>query len=355
MRVFFSAGEASGDTYAAALAARIAALRPGATFEGVGGHRLEAAGGKLVADSTKWGAIGIVMAFVASWGGIGGFLAAQRALATGRPGLFVPIDFGFFNIKLARRAKALGWKVAYFAPPGSWRRDRQGKDLAAITDLVVTQFPWSRDLLVAQGCDAHWLGHPLKELAAARPAVENREGLAVLPGSRHHEIAANLPLAREATKGLDGPFWIGLAPSVDKDWIRSLWPEVQIVEGASEALRRARAAIVCSGTATLEAALCHCPSVIVYRGNWLMEMEAQIRRPRIAHIGLPNIILERRAVPELYLWQATPQAVREALLPLLADTPERQEQMKQLEAADGMLGPSDALTQTAKLLVERFG
>lgn len=355
MRVFLSAGEASGDTYAAALVTRISTLCPEATFEGVGGKRMVAVGAKLVADSTSWGVIGIAMAFVASWNGIAGFYAAERALATGQPGLFVPIDFGFFNIKLARKAKALGWKVAYFAPPGSWRRDRQGRDLAAVTDLVVTQFSWSQEILQRQGCDAVWLGHPLKELVAAYPPVAERDGIAVLPGSRHHEIAANLPLARSATEGLRGPMRVGLAPSTDREWVRRMWSEAKVVDGAAEALRRSRAGVVCSGTATLEAALCKCPCVIVYRGNWLMETEAQIRRPRIEHIGLPNIILGRRAVPELYLWQATPEAVRSALEPLTEETLDRGAQLAAFDEIDELLGPADAITATAALLVERFG
>lgn len=354
MRVFLSAGEASGDTYAAALVSRISALRPDTTFEGVGGKRMAAAGCRLVADSTSWGVIGVTMAFVASWNGIGGFFAAERALATGAPGLFVPIDFGFFNIKLARKAKALGWKVAYFAPPGSWRRDRQGRDLGAVTDLVVTQFSWSQEILQRQGCDAVWLGHPLKELVASAPAATDRDGVAVLPGSRHHEVAANLPLARDATAGLRGPMRVGLAASTDREWVRGMWPEALLVAGAVEALRTSRAGVVCSGTATLEAALCKCPCVIVYRGNWLMEMEAQVRRPRIAHIGLPNIILGRRAVPEMYLWQATPEAVRAALEPLLDETLDRGAQLAAFEEIDELLGPDDAITQTAAILVERF-
>ncbi len=355
MRVFFSAGEASGDTYAAALVVHLESLAPGTVFEGVGGKRLAKTGARLVADSSDWGAIGVLMAATVFFRVRQGFLAARRQLAQGEPGLFVPIDFGFFNIRLAREAKRMGWHVAYFAPPGSWRRDRQGKDLARVTDLVVTQFPWSQEILARQGCVAYWFGHPLKELVGPLASGQKRFGVAVLPGSRKHEITANLPLAKEALAGLGGPVTIGVAPTVDRDWVRKMWPEAVLVDSAAAALSSAAAAVVCSGTATLEAALCHCPCVVVYRGNKLMELEARIRRPSEAFYSLPNIVLQKPALPELYLWQATPDAVRRALEPLLTESPERRAQEDYFAAMDEILGPSDALTATARLLVERFG
>src|SRR5688572_21772274 len=123
MRVFFSAGEASGDAYAAALLREMVRLGSGLRFlfEGVGGSQLSAAGANVVVDSSKWGAISILQSLKVAPRVVGGYSKAKRALRKGRPGLFIPIDFGYVNVRLARYAKKQGWKVLYFIPPGSWR------------------------------------------------------------------------------------------------------------------------------------------------------------------------------------------------------------------------------------------
>ena len=139
------------------------------------------------------------------------------------PGLFLPIDFGYVNIRLARHAKRSGWKVLYFVPPSSWRRDKQGKDLPVITDAVATPFSWSADLLAAKGAQAFWFGHPILQLLKERkvghaPDVSGR--IAILPGSRSHEIKENLPLLAATLKE---PVEFALAPSVNVEKFRAVW------------------------------------------------------------------------------------------------------------------------------------
>lgn len=354
-RVFLSAGEASGDAYAAALISRLSGFR----FEGVGGPRMAATGARMVADSSQWGALGIVEAFRVGPRVLGGYLRARAALLAGEPGLFVPIDFGFVNVKLARWAKRCGWKVLYFIPPGSWRRDRQGGDLPRIADEIVTPFRWSAELLRAAGASAHWFGHPLKQMVAERrQGVEDRrEGVAVLPGSRAHEIAHNLEAIGPALAGQAGPVEFAVAPTADAEEIRRAakaagmdLESCRFAQGdAHGALLRARAAVVCSGTATLEAALCGCPCVVVYRGSKWMELEYRIRRPRFDFISLPNILLGRGLLPELIQWDATPDRIHGLLAPLLDEGPEREAQLKGFADLDEELGPATALDATAEL------
>jgi lipid-A-disaccharide synthase len=282
----------------------------------------------------------------------------RRLLSQGEPGLFVPIDFGWVNIRLARLAKARGWKVLYFIPPGSWRRDRQGKDLASVTDAVVTPFPWSRDLLSAGGVNTHWFGHPLRQLMRdIRPANESgRVGIAVLPGSRKHEIEANLPLI--ATSLPDLPATFALAPTVDADRFRREWralaPERkgdQFVQGrAAEVLAKARLALVCSGTATLEAVLCRCPMVVIYRVNRAMAIEAKVinfKRPKF--IALPNILLDEAVVPELVQDEAVDRVIDDLLRRLAPDGEARAKQLVAFERLIDQLGPDQAITETARL------
>lgn len=349
-RVFFSAGEASGDTYAARLAKGLAE-RGRIVIQGIGGRRL-AQFATLVADSSPWGAVSIVESLKVVPRVWNGYWTAREALAHGEPGVFVPVDFGFINVRLARYAKAIGWKVVYFIPPGSWRRDKQGKDIAEVSDVVITPFAWSAEILRQQGCDALWFGHPLRQVVREQATVSSdRDSIAVLPGSRRHEVEANLPVIREALTGLNAPIVMAAASTVSHEWLRDEWGgPVTIVDSAAAAYAQSRAAVVCSGTATLEAAMCHCPCVVVYRGSQLMQWEARIRRPKVRWISLPNILLERPALPELILWDATASAIRSALEPLLGDTKERAAQLASFTELEGVLGPDDAIDESISVI-----
>ena len=326
----------------------------------VGGQNLHQAGAALVADSSNWGAVGIAEALKMVPKAWVGYDEARRRLTRHDPGLFVPIDFGYLNIKLARRAKAAGWKVLYFVPPGSWRRDKQGADLPDVTDAIVTPFAWSAEILNGMGADARFFGHPLKSIVAKVPDAERRSGVTMLPGSRKHEVKHNLPLMAEVARSLQCELRIGVAPnlaveSLERTWNRLRGPAATFTRDGRSALKASRAAVVCSGTATLEAALCRCPSVIVYRVSKVIELEYLVRRPKIGFIGLPNIILDRPVVPELVQYDATPQGVLTRLVPLLEDGAVRQSQLDAFEEIDTACGPSDCFERTAELAMEIGG
>lgn len=355
-RVLISAGEASGDLYAAKLVEAWRHAGADLAIEGVGGRRLREVGARMIADSSRWGAIGIVEAFKVGPRVLGGYRATKRALASGAPGLFVPIDFGYTHIRLARFAQERGWKVFYFVPPGSWRKDKQGSDLPQVTDAIATPFSWSADILVAMGANARWFGHPLKELVASArldPAAP-RSTIAILPGSRGHEIARVLPVLKEATASRAEPVEAALAASVSEGTLARIWPEGLLLTPGDTygVLGRARAALICSGTATLEAALCRTPCVVVYRGSKAMELEYRIRRPKFDYIALPNILLGRGVLPELIQWDATPERIRKELDALLDDRDARSAQLAAFEELDQLLGPSDALTKAAEWALE---
>lgn len=359
MRLFFSAGEASGDLYASKLLHEIQLAIPeqNLTAEGIGGKRLQSAGATVHADTSRWGAIGITESFKLIPRVFTAYYSAKRKLSSGTPGLFIPIDFGYVNIRLARHAKNRGWKVLYFIPPGSWRRDRQGGDLPAVTDWIVTPFPWSAEILSRMGANAHWFGHPLKQVVGERHH-EGSDRIAVLPGSRHHEIELNLPAIAKALEQISGTRTVefAVASSVSPDEVRSRWTALGggnatfTAGDTAGVLNRAKAAIVCSGTATLEAALCETPCVVVYNVSRVAEVEAKIVRFKVEYIALPNIILQRRLLPELIQHDASPENIAKELAPLLQDGQERESQLAGFREIVDLLGPSDAITKTASLV-----
>ncbi|MBM3496842.1 MAG: hypothetical protein FJX72_21350, partial [Armatimonadetes bacterium] len=197
------AGESSGDAFGAALAREILALAPDAEIWGLGGDRMRAAGVEVIADTRDWASIGIIQALAVAprlrFAVLPRLLAELRRR---RPAVVTPIDFGAFNVHVARWCKAEGLSVLYYLPPGSWRRaGKPPVGLAEVTDRIATQFPWSEARLRSVGADAVFVGHPLLDIvkpAAMRDQFMREVGLdserpyvALLPGSRRAELAHN--------------------------------------------------------------------------------------------------------------------------------------------------------------------
>lgn len=357
MNVVFCAGEASGDQYAAALV-RALPKRP-SYIGGIGGRRFLEAGGDLWADSSAWAAVGILESLKV----VPRILPARneflRRLESMPPGVFVPIDFGYLNVSLARRARELGWKVVYFAPPGSWRRDKQGADLPAVTDAIVTQFSWSQELLWTAGANAFWFGHPLVEMLASKPRLEEdaRKTIGVLPGSRAHEIEYNLSVIAPAVSDLGCEIEIAVASSTTAKVVEEIWHRhggkaaAFIENDTPGVLGRARAAVVCSGTATLEAAIQGAPQVVVYRGSKWMEFEYKLRKPKFDYISLPNILLNRAVLSELIQHDASVENIRGLVSELLPTGGPRSHQLNAYAELADILGPARGISGAADLIM----
>lgn len=367
-RIFISAGEASGDALGGALIQRLAALNSNLTFEGVGGAKMAESGARIVANSRHWGAISILESLKVAPRVMAGYRQAKSALFGGIPGLFVAIDFGFVNVRLIKFAKAYGWKTLYFMPPGSWRRpegDRPCKRPAFLgsADAIVTPFAWSEEWLKGFGADVHWFGHPLKELLAVQPnSVEpiNEGAVVFLPGSRNHELGTNLPLFAELAKTQAKTVLVVAPnlslPKVEAIWRRSLpdraWHQV-VQRPVIEVLQGAKAAVVCSGTAALEAALCGCPHLVMYKFPPIAEWEAKLvgfKMPK--YIGMGNIILDRPAIPEFIQAEATLPNLSSALEKIIADTKTKQDQAIAFDQISQALGGNRAISQTAELALK---
>lgn len=359
MRVLFSAGEASGDLYAASLARDLLRLDPSISIGGVGGARFaQVATEPLIADSSKWGAMSIIQSVRNGFGVIPHYRAIKRVLRTTEPGVFVPIDFGFMNLKLCRVAKEVGWKVVYFVPPGSWRRDRQGADVPRLSDAVVTPFPWSYEILKQMGANVHFYGHPLKQIH--KELIETpfeRSGLAILPGSRQSELEQLMPTLNRTVSEYDGKIQLPV-PMTFMNYASDHWSRKQdaIQNGAEtgtvmRALRTSKAGIICSGTATLEAALSQTPTVVVYRVSDLVMLELRlIRFKRPQFVSQPNILLQREVVPELIQENFTVEKLKRTLDEIQTDAV-IQKQLAGFAEISDLLGGDDCITKSAELIL----
>ncbi len=329
--LLLSAGEPSGDAAGAAVARALKARWPAASLYGLGGPAMEAAGVELLADFHDLAVMGL--AEVA--GRLPYFMRLLRRLtaemrARGTD-LVLPIDYPGFNLRLARRARSAAIPVLYYIAPQvwAWHRSRMAQ-LARNVDRLAVILPFEEPLFREAGAAVRFVGHPL--LDAALPEVSaadfratlgidaERPLLALFPGSRGHEVRYHLPLFLEAAARVRAEM-----PSVQPVLARSSGVPASRYEGvpypitadARGLLRHARAALVKSGTTTLEAALAGTPMVITYRMHPVSYFLAR-RLVRVPHIGLVNLVAGRRVAPELVQGQATPETLATALLPLLA-------------------------------------
>jgi len=324
------AGEASGDAHAAALVRAFAPLAPETRWFGAGGPALRKAGVETLVDSEALAVVGIgeVLAHLpALWRAMG---TLKRALRERRPAALVLVDYPDFNFRLAKFARAVGIPVVYYIPPQvwAWRKGRT-RFLSRNVDRALVLFPFEEEFLRSRGVDVRFVGHPLVDTArTATPLPEflTRHGLepgtprvALLPGSRRSEVVRNLPVLCEAAVRLTercpgAAVFIPWAPGLP-DELRQPFVRVPVrwTEGEyADVLGHADAAAVASGTATLEAALLGVPQVIVYRVKPLTYWIGR-RLVKLPHVGLPNVVAGREAVPELLQDDFTGESVARAL------------------------------------------
>lgn len=362
--IFISAGEESGDLHGAALARALRRRFPGARLLGLGGARMQAEGVELMAGLQELA----VMGFVEVIRHLPFFIELRDRVfaALEREGvdLVVPIDYPGFNLRLAKHARGRGIPVLYYIAPQvwAWHKSRV-RDLARDADEVAVVLPFEEPFLRKAGVNAVFVGHPLLDRPPpelSRDAWAKRNGLdpvrpilALFPGSREQEVGRHLELfshaaALVAAKDPRVQPVIGVPRGIDRSvYGGALWPLVESTGGML--LQYATAALVKSGTTTLEAGIAKTPMAVVYRMAPLSYALAR-RVVKVPHIALANLIAERRVAPEFVQDAATPQALADTLLPLLDEaSPERQEMVDGLSVIRGKLGGPGASDRVAEI------
>jgi len=337
-RFLLVAGESSGDMYGADVALALMGRFPGCEVFGLGGQKMRRAGVDLEGDIEHTAAMGPLAAFSQ----LGGLYRVFRRLAdrieTTPPDAAILIDFPDFNLRLARRIKAANIPIIYYISPQvwAWRAGRVKQIRELVTKMLVI-FPFEERIYKEAGVDVEFVGHPLIETVRATKTKEEfchaygldpkKATIAILPGSRKKEIRHILPTLCEVVDRIRAAkpgtqFVLPAAPNLDRTLIDNIVGSrrIRILQGDTyNALRYSRAAIVASGTATLEAALLGTPEVIVYR---ISPIEAWFLGHfflKVRLFGIVNIILGEEVVPELFQDRFTAELVSEAAIRLLDD------------------------------------
>jgi len=363
VRVFFSTGEASGELLATDLLRAMRASGCAVDADGIGDARMEGAGVSLWHRTRGWASMGPVDAVKRIPRLLAIMWATALRLARVPPDLIVLVDFGAFNIRLAKTLRLLGSRVPilYYFPPAAWLDNAKRARTVARTTKALTAFVHQRDFYRSLDLPIAYVGHPLvSTIAPRRPrSAPDAQGgtIALLPGSRRSEIELHTPRLLDAVAlvRLARPHIAATLVAIDDEaqrafehWLALRSPQpVTIVRSSRDALTEADVAVIASGTAVLEAALLETPAIALYV---LSEMQAKIARRvyRGAYITLPNLVTGEPVVPELLQDAATPDALAAAILKML-DAPEHQRAgYARVRAA---LGPPDALARCAEFAV----
>jgi lipid-A-disaccharide synthase len=325
--IYLSAGEPSGDRYASLLAAALRTALPDAELEGMGGPAMRAAGVRILETADHLGAMGLAEAASSAVTHLSALRRVRRQLSARRYDLAVLVDYPGFHLRVARAAQLAGIPVLYYIPPqlwawGAWRAIPLRR---AVRRLAVV-LPFEEAYFRSRGMDARFVGHPLLDCgvptradARVRLGIEpDRPALGLFPGSRPGERRALWPVFREAARLLhaehpDLAVLLACGPRGEREDADDL----RLVHGEADTVAAAADAGLCkSGSTTLEAALADLPHVVAYRMHPITFAIAT-RVVRVAHVGLVNLMLGRRAIPELLQHAAHPRALADTVRPLL--------------------------------------
>jgi lipid-A-disaccharide synthase len=389
--LFISAGEASGEHYGALLASELrrqfADAGLNAEFVGMGGPRMAAAGVKLIVRAEDMAVMGLTEVVLHLPRIYREFRKLKRDLRAHPPTVAVLIDFPEINFRLAKEFHRLGVPVIYFVSPQLWAwKQHRIRLVREYVRRMLVIFPFEEAYYRARGVDAEFVGHPLADLP--QPSITRRdfarlasqinqdqwnywpypsdgypvgtrpldgkihyelnpdkEWIALLPGSRVWEIITNLKglVDAAALLGSAYEYIIPLAPTLTEKQVARIqyelgdWmlpekpPRITFVPDARASLFHARASVVASGTATVEAALIGNPFVVVYRVSPLTYAIAR-RMVKVPHVAMANLIAGKRVVPELIQHDFTAANIAEQLSPLLPDGPARESMRIELGA-----------------------
>ena len=376
--IMMVAGEASGDVHAAALLRSLKKRVPGLTAFGMGGPKLREAGLDAVFDSSEISVMGLVEVIPKLFSIMRILRALGNEAAARRPDLAVLVDVPDFNLRLARRLKKLGIPVVYYVSPMFWAsRPWRVRSIRRLVDKMLCILPFEEPWLRERGVDALYVGNPVLDALPPPGDVSGfraRVGLAgasrvltVIPGSRPSEIARVLPVMCEAVCGLlrrwpDMKLLVPRAPALREGFLEEIFSRFGLsptyIEGrVCDAVGAADAAIVCSGTAALEAGLMLRPFVVVYRVQWISALVFRLIRT-VDHISLVNILAGREIIPELFQKDCTPEKIEEKIAAFFEDDDLRGRTcaaLKKVRDDLGTPGASDKAAAAVAGVLENIG
>jgi lipid-A-disaccharide synthase len=370
--VLIVAGEASADLHGSNLVKAMKRLDPGIVFRGIGGMNMESQGVDILVPCSEMAVVGLTEVLPRLRRITGAYRKLKSILKNDRPDLLILIDYPDFNIMLSRAAKQCGVPVLYYISPQvwAWRRGRIRK-LRRRVDRLAVILPFEEAFYRQKGLAVEYVGHPLLDAAPLRFDKERaREALGMekacpviglLPGSREAEVDNLLPIMAEAAIELGGAFpdlkcLLPRASTISEKLLARILAriplKVTIIHGDMyRVLSACDLAFVASGTATLEAAIMQVPMIILYRVSPLSYWIGK-KMIKVPSIGLPNLVAQKKIVPELIQDEVTPERLTREALMLLGNGRRKESMINELTKLRETLGSASASQRTAQIAVE---
>lgn len=336
MRYYIIAGEASGDLHGSNLIKELHKQDTAANIRCWGGDKMEAAGATLVKHYRDLAFMGFVEVLKNLRTIFKNIDFCKDDITIYKPDVLILIDYPGFNLRIAKWAKQQGLKVVYYISPQVWAwKESRVKGIKTSVDKMLVILPFEKEFYKKWNYEVEYVGHPLVEVVDDfQQQTTNHQPptiniIALLPGSRKQEILKKLPVMLEvSTYFPDYQFVVAKAPGLDENFYTELLAPYKnvssVVNKTYQLLSQSKAALVTSGTATLETALFGVPEVICYKGNALSYQIAK-RLIKIKYICLVNLIMDKEVVKELIQDELTTENVRRELQLLLTDAAKQQQ------------------------------
>jgi len=361
MRYYIIAGEASGDLHGSNLIKALHKKDTAADIRCWGGDRMEAAGATLVKhyrDLAFMGFVEVLMHLRTIFRNID---FCKKDILAYQPDVLILIDYPGFNMRIAEWAKQQGIRVVYYISPQVWAwKENRVQKIKRDVDLMLVILPFEVDFYTKWNFKVRYVGHPLIQVVQEEKdqvpvqKISDRPIIALLPGSRKQEIKVKLPVMLSVVKHFpDYQFVVAQAPAQPDEFYKEIIGNENVMLAKAQTyniLKQAKAALVTSGTATLETALFGVPQVVCYKGNPVSYMLAK-KLIKVKYISLVNLIMDKPVVTELIQGALNEENLKKELHRLLDGGPFLQEQQQDYKILWHKLGDSNASQEAAEAIV----
>ncbi len=366
MKYYIIAGEASGDLHGSNLMKEIQSLKPESDFRYWGGDEMQKVGGKLVKHYRDLAFMGFAEVIMNLSTIISNLKFCKQDILAFKPDVLILIDYPGFNLRIAEFANDLGIKVVYYISPQiwAWKKNRVFK-IKKVVDKMIVILPFEKDFYAKYHVKVDYVGHPLLDALANKKLQDKQTFLqknnlsdkpiiALLPGSRKQEVNEMLTTMLKLVPDYPNyQFIIAGVSTLDLSFYEKIIGllDVKLLFGNTDnILQFADAALVTSGTATLETALTDTPEVVCYKGNRI-SFEIAKRIVKVKYISLVNLIMDQEVVKELIQTDFNYQALKSELNKILTDTENRKNMLDNFVRLREILGNKGASKRAAELIV----
>jgi lipid-A-disaccharide synthase len=369
MKIYFIAGESSGDAHAAVLMRDLRSIRPDIEFYGAGGPKMRAVAGAHLYEWTQEAVVGLWDVLVKYAYFRTQFYRMYDEICRLKPDAVVFVDYPGFNLRLANYLHRRGFsrKLIYYISPQvwAWNRSRIPR-MAKFLDLMMCIFPFEKPLYEASGLRTEFVGHPMIEELAGHSVSGERDStlIGLFPGSREREVKRIFPVmlkAADLLRNRDSAIRFAAAAASEK--LRNLMSTIAEEAGfrglaiglknSTELMQRCSVGIVASGTATMESSFFRLPFVLVYKVSWLTYLAGRIL-VRVDYLGMPNILAGKQIIPEFIQHDAKPVSVANAAWDLYSDPEERRTMIQAMDCVIATLGKPGGGKRAAQVLTEEL-